>query len=542
MTKYINLHKNYTSIRGNYQLKLPLNIECMIPANDSVRLLSQFIEEMDLTDLYSTYSRIRENQATPRQMLKIVLYSYMKHNYSSREIEENCNKNIDFMYLLEGSDAPDHSTFARFRSLHFALCAETIMAQMSNFLYEIGEVMGNDIFIDGTKIEACANKYNFVWKKSVSKNLEKLLSKLADFVAECEESYGIKIVYENKVKTKHIKKLRKKLYALKQEANIEFVHGCGKKKSPIQRSIEKLEEYLQKLKEYTQKIHICGKRNSYSKTDKDATFMRMKEDAMKNGQLKPAYNLQHGIDSEYIVWLTVGYQPTDTTTLIPFIKSMENFLNFKYLNIVADAGYESEENYVYIKENMQLSFIKPANYEISKTKKYQNDISRIENMEYNKFGDYYICKNNKRLSVNRTIKKKSKTGYVSEKTIYTSQNCKNCEFKNKCIKGHNCKTPLENRVKNIETSKLFNELRKENLERIVSDEGCKLRMNRSIQVEGSFGEIKQDMGFRRYLSKGQKNVLAESILLAMAHNVNKLHNKIQSDRTETHLFPLKESA
>ena len=542
MPKYINLHKNYTSIGGDYQLKLPLNIEYMIPANDSVRLLSQFIEEMDLTDLYSTYSRIRENQATPRQMLKIVLYSYMKHNYSSREIEENCNKNIDFMYLLEGSPVPDHSTFARFRSLHFAPCAETIMAQMSNFLYEIGEVMGNDIFIDGTKIEACANKYTFVWKKSVSKNLENLLSKLADFVAECEESYGIKIIYENKVKTKHIKKLRKKLYTLKQEANIEFVHGCGKKKSPIQRSIEKLEEYLQKLKEYTQKIHICGKRNSYSKTDKDATFMRMKEDAMKNGQLKPAYNLQHGIDSEYIVWLTVGYQPTDTTTLIPFIKSMENFLNFKYLNIVADAGYESEENYVYVKGNMQLSFIKPANYEISKTKKYQNDISRIENMEYNKFGDYYICKNNKKLSANRTIKRMSKTGYESEKTIYTSPNCKNCEFKNKCIKGHNCKTPLEARVKSIETSKLFNELRKENLERIVSEEGCKLRMNRSIQVEGSFGEIKQDMGFRRYLSKGKKNVLAESILLAMAHNVNKLHNKIQSDRTETHLFPLKEIA
>jgi transposase len=541
MAKYINLHKDYTSICGDYQLKLPLNIEYMIPANDSVRLLSQFIEEMDLTDLYSTYSRIRENQATPRQMLKIVLYSYMKHNYSSREIEENCNKNIDFMYLLEGSHAPDHSTFARFRSLHFASCAERIMAQMSNFLYEIGEVMGNDIFIDGTKIEACANKYTFVWRKAVSKNLEKLLSKLADFVAECEESYGIKIVYENKVKAKHIKKLRKKLYALKQKANIEFVHGCGKKKSPIQRSIEKLEEYLQKLKEYTKKIHICGKRNSYSKTDKDATFMRMKEDAMKNGQLKPAYNLQHGIDSEYIVWLTVGYQPTDTTTLIPFIKSMENFLNFKYLNIVADSGYESEENYVYVKGNLQSSFIKPANYEISKTRKYQNDISRIENMEYNKFGDYYICKNNKRLSVNRTIKRKSKTGYESEKTIYTSQNCKNCEFKNKCIKGHNCKTSLEDRVKNIETSKLFNELRKENLERIVSEEGCKLRMNRSIQVEGSFGEIKQDMGFRRYLSKGQKNVLAESILLAMAHNVNKLHNKIQSDRIETHLFPLKQS-
>ncbi|AJD31871.1 transposase DDE domain protein [Clostridium sporogenes] len=326
-------------------------------------------------------------------------------------MEMSCKRDVNFMYLLEGSPVPDHSTFARFRSVHFAQCSQTIMAEITNFLYEIGEILGDSIFIDGTKIEACANKYTVVWKKAVSKNLQRLLSKLADFVAECEDMYGLKLVYEIKVKIKHIKKLRKKLYALKQEENIKFVHGRGKRKTSIQRSIEKLEEYLNKLKEYTQKIHICGKRNSYSRTYKDATFMRMKEDAMKNGQLKPAYNVQHGIDSEYIVWLTVGDQPTDTSTLIPFIKSMENSLYFKYFKITADAGYESEENYVYIKKNKQLSYIKPANYEISKTRKYKNDISRIENMDYSELDDYYICKNNKKLIVNRLLKRKSKTGY-----------------------------------------------------------------------------------------------------------------------------------
>ncbi|WP_343749903.1 transposase, partial [Hathewaya limosa] len=188
------------------------------------------------------------------------------------------------------------------------------------------------------------------------------------------------------------------------------------------------------------------------------------------------------------------------------------------------------------------SYIKPANYEISKTRKYKNDISRIRNMDYTVLGDYYTCKNNKKLIVNKTIKRKSKTVYISEKTIYTCENCSNCVYKSKCIKGHNSKTPLEERVKNIEISKLFNMLRKENLERIVSEEGCQLRMNRSIQAEGSFTEIKQDMRFRRYLSKGKRNVLAESMLLAMAHNINKLHNKIQADRTGTHLFSLKKSA
>ena len=380
MQKQNILHKNYTVNQSFYQLKLPLDIDCIIPDNDSVRLLSQFIEEMDLRDLYMTYSRIRGNQATPRQMLKIVLYSYMNRIYSSRGMETSCTRDINFMYLLEDSPVPDHATFARFRSLHFAPCAEKILAEMSNFLYDIGEISGDAIFIDGTKIEACANKYTFVWKKAVTKNQAKLLIKLADFVAECEELYGIRLIYQNQVKIKHIKKLRKMLYKLKQEENIEFVHGKGKRKSPLQRSIEELENYLNRLKEYTQKIHICGGRNSYSKSDNDATFMRMKEDAMGNGQLKAAYNVQHGVDSEYITWLSVGPQPTDTTTLIPFLKGMGKHLKFKYEKITADAGYESEENYAYIEDNNQLAFIKPANYEISKTRKYKNDISRIENM------------------------------------------------------------------------------------------------------------------------------------------------------------------
>ena len=187
MTKHINLHKNYTVNQRFYQLKLPLEIDCIIPDNDSVRLLSQFVEEMNLENLYSTY------------------------------MQTACQRDINFMYLMENSPVPDHATFARFRSIHFAPCAEEIMAKMSDFLYDISEISGKAIFIDGTKIEACANKYTFVWKKAVTKNQAKLLIKLAEFVSECEEIYGIKLVYQNQVKIKHVKNLRKKFYALKQE-------------------------------------------------------------------------------------------------------------------------------------------------------------------------------------------------------------------------------------------------------------------------------------------------------------------------------------
>lgn len=139
----------------------------------------------------------------------------MNKIYSSRDIEKACRRDINFMFLFEGFTAPDHATFARFRSLHFAQCAENILAKMSNFLYDIGEISGASIFIDGTKIEACANKYTFVWKKAVTKNMANLLIKMADLIKECESLYGIKLIYKNTVQMKHVKKLRKKLYALK---------------------------------------------------------------------------------------------------------------------------------------------------------------------------------------------------------------------------------------------------------------------------------------------------------------------------------------
>ena len=329
MLLHNKLQKDYTLNQSGYQLKLPLKLETIIPKNDSVRLLSQFVEEMDLTDLYSTYDRI--NSLSPRTLLKIVLYSYMNGDYSSRSMELNCKRDINFMFLLEGHSAPDHATLAGFRSIHFAPCSKRILAEVSNILFDLGEISGETIFIDGTKIEANANKYTFVWKKAVTKNQAKLLIKLADFVAECEQLYDIKIVYGNVVKIKHLKRLRKKLYAL---------------------------------------------------------------------------------------------------------KDAEHNLKFKYKNITADAGYESEENYLFLEANNQIAFIKPANYEISKTRKYKNDIGKIENMEYDKISDFYTCKNNRKLTVSHIRHNKTKTGYVSEKTIYTCENCSDCPCKSDCIKGN----------------------------------------------------------------------------------------------------------
>ena len=287
------LRKQYTLNDNNYQLKIPMELEVFIPDNDCVRLFSQFVEEMDLTVLYSTYERMpSEKYASPAVMLKILLYAYHERKeISSRVIEKNCRRDINYMYLLEGAPVPDHATIARFRSEHFAKCSQEILSQMTHMLYDLGQITDTEVFIYGTKMEACANRYTFVWKKSTTKHQARHLQKTALLVEDIIQRYDLKPIRNRQVQKKHVKKVLKQLKRLAFESHLEFVSGRGSKKTQLQRDIEALEEALSKIKEYENKLHICGSRNSYSKTDKDATFMHMKDDHMMNGQLKPAYNV-----------------------------------------------------------------------------------------------------------------------------------------------------------------------------------------------------------------------------------------------------------
>ena len=527
---------------STYQLVLPLNVEFRIPKNDPVRLLRHIIEGMDLSELYRTYSHLEKNQASPRQLLEILTYANMRGIFSSRDIEKACSRDINFMYLLEGTHAPDHATIARFKSLHLTAAVQSTFAAMDEKLAEIGELSLANLFVDGTKIESVANKYTFVWKRAVTKQLQKLLDKIPDFVAQTEAAFGLPVRHGTQLQLRHLKRLRRQLKRIQYEEQLEFVHGSGKRKAPLQRALEQLDSYIHRLKDYYQKLHIAGTRNSFSKTDHDATFMRMKEDYMRNGQLKPGYNIQFGVDAEYIVWVTAGPQPTDTPTLIPFLQDFENHVHQRYRNVIADAGYESEENYLYLDEHGQQAYIKPSNYEISQKKKYRQDIGRRENMAYSAEEDSYTCANGKKLRVTGTRKQKTKTGYVVTKTQYTCEGCTDCPLKSKCIHGHNSKVPMEERSKHFEVSKQFQEKRAEALEHIVTEKGIELRVNRSIQSEGTFGNIKENMSFRRFRSRGTENVLVESMLVAMAHNILKLHHKIQGRNQGRYLFPIQISA
>jgi hypothetical protein len=260
--------------------------------------------------------------------------------------------------------------------------------------------------------------------------------------------------------------------------------------------------------------------------------MRMKEDHMKNGQLKPGYNVTLAVDSEYIVGMMLSAERSDSQTFIPM---MEKLKWLGYTKPTADAGFESEENYTYCEENGQLAFIKPANHDQAKTKKYRSDIGKRENMPYDAESDSYICHIGRRIQTAYEKKTKSKAGYPIVTTVYSCTECLGCPHKGKCIKKGNSKITLEERSKNLYVSKTFLRQREKMEARINGEEGVLLRVNRSIQVEGAFGVLKQDMGFRRFLMRGNVKVYTELLLLGMAYNVNKLHSKIQSVRCGTYL-------
>lgn len=540
MMKKQVIQLDYTAYGSGYQLKLPMETEIFIPQDDPVRLLSAMCERIDYEELYAAYSEEGRKGYSPRILFKVMVYAYMRKIYCTRGIEQSCRENIKFMYLLEGHPAPDHNTIARFRKHRLREVMAGLFRQLVKLLEQAGEIDLSTVFIDGTKIAAQANRYTFVWKKGVEKRLVKLMEKMREEWPKLEKRNGLHGTRPAKIQTHHVKKLLKRLKTLAKTQGLAFVYGKGKRKQPLQRDIETVSEWLRRIKEYQNSLHICGERGSYSKTDKDATFMHVKEDHMKNGQLKPCYNVNVATASEYVIGSYLSADCTDTNTLIPFTKQLPMD---KIHKIVADAGYESEENYTYFESLKHTdAYIKPANHEQKKRKKYRTDPGRRENMEYHVEKDEYTCAQGKRLILAEVKKQKTKTGFLTETSIYRCEDCQGCPCKDKCIRKGTSKKPLEERTKSLYVNKNFLRQREEMEQRITSEEGCLLRLNRSIQAEGTFAMTKEDMKFRRFLTRGKYNVTVEWLLLCFAYNVLKLDHKAKTGRLGTHLIHPKAKA
>ena len=498
-----------------YQLMLPMDIGEMIETEESVNTVLKLTERLDYNLLNASYERLPSaRESSPKQMFQLVILGYMEDTYSTRKLESASRYDIRFMYILQGKPVPDHNRFWSFIKHRLqGEVIENLFYQLVNYLLEAGEIDLANLFVDGTKIEACANRYTFVWKKSTNKYEARLDQKMADLQSELTARYQEEIPTGTPLDTCY-----DILMGQATAQNISFVHGRGKRKTQLQRDIETLESYLQRKQKYEGYNATFAGRNSFSKTDPDATFMRMKDDHMMNGQLKPGYNLQLGTTGEYIVGADISSERSDKQTLIPLLDRMEKGMDGKrFETVTTDAGYESEENYKALESRGQAAFIKPQNYEKSKTRKYKTNAYLRENMPYDQDTDTYTCPAGSLFEPIYTTIRKSTSGFESTITAYECKECSTCPQKKHCTRAKG--------NRKITVSKDFITLREQSRERITSEKGIVLRLNRSIQAEGVFGVLKEDYGFRRFTRRGKINVFTETLLYAFAFNINKFHNK-----------------
>jgi transposase len=501
---------------------MPINVAMLIPEDDSVRLLSQIVEELDLSDLILAYSPQGRNPALPpRTMLKVLIYAYMNGVYSSRAIEGRCRRDINFMWLLEGMRPPDHNTIARFRTGRLGGQIESLFSQFVMKLHGNGEMPFENVFIDGTKIEANANKYSFVWKKTTERLDAKLPGKVRALADKINKEYATAFALaDDGALAALLGEIAEYLLKAKEESGAAFVGGRGRRKTPLQRLTEETLSLLERKERYQSYMKEFVDRNSFSKTDRDATFMHMKEDHMRNSQLKPGYNLQIGVENGYVAGIDISSERSDMYALIPMLTRLENsYGDVRFDNVVTDAGYESEENYDFLERHGYAPYIKPANYEAAKKRNYRKWVGQRENMTYDAERDEYICAKGRRLkAVATTTDRGRRSRYPVELTVYQCESCAYCGYKRRCKKSkYN---------KRIRVSKKLVAYREASLSNITSDKGIILRVNRSIQAEGAFAMLKEDYGFRRFLTRGTNNVTTECLLMAFSYNVNKLHSRI----------------
>lgn len=509
------LNYNPTSTRdcNLEQLQLPLNLGIMIDKNDALWTFLEIIREVNLGKYLKHH---KGNQGYDSfMMFKVVLFAYMNQVYSLRDMEERCRTDIRFIYL-SNEEKPSFMAFQRF-------IANTIKGSLSDVFAEINAVIAEKdnvntriLYLDGTKIEANANKFTFVWKKTAEKTLKKELERAQDTVEQLVELSGVKYRWKSYTH-EHLSDYINEIRAYCRNTNIEFVYGKGKRKTPVQRSYDELIKHRDKIKECQEKKDICGPdRNSYSKTDHDATMMHMKEDYyMHTGVFKAGYNVQVGVSDEYIRHILISPDRTDTKTLIPFINSYEERYKELMGILVADAGYGSFENYMYCREKDIGAYVKYNNYRIEKTAKFKKQIYRKENLLHEEDGRYY-CPNGKEFK--HISDSESKYGtYTATVEHWECESCEGCPFKTACTKA------VENRAMTI--NRKLDELKKEAKENLDSEAGIQLRQQRSIQAEGTFGVIKEDWNYVRLHRRGLKNVENELYLVSIGFNLKKYHMK-----------------
>ena len=521
MKKHNTHGEHYTPI----QMKFPVDLEKIIEISDPIYTFNEIMGKVDLTK----YFVVEGNKAgRPRldsiKLLKIILFAFMEFGYASlRNIHKLCNTDIRFIWLLDGMSAPSHMTISNFINEFLVDSIENIFKDINSYIFETDNVDLNHIYIDGTKLEANANKYSWVWKKSCITNRNKVFMHLSLLIHEINNTdlqyLNVEIGTRQEYSVEYVEFILSEYEKLMDVDISTFVYGSGKRKNKVQKHYEKLVDYLDRLRKYAYHIKTCGdSRNSYSKTDPGATFMRNKRDYMGNDQLLPCYNVQVGICDEYIAVMDVQQFTSDMDCFIPLMDKFSKTYGFYPHYPVADAGYGSYNNYLFCQQKGMKKFMKFTMFNKETTdKKYHEDMYRAVNFKRDENGNL-ICPNGKKFNYlySRPVKG-NKFGRTEE--LYQCEDCTGCPHKEKCHKSE------KNRI--IRMNEELTSFHQEVIDNLESIHGALLRMNRSIQAEGTYGVIKWNREYTRVRRRGLKSVIFEFSAICLGFNLHKYHLKKQ---------------
>ena len=499
----------------------PMSLDEKIPSDAPVRLVNLIVDGLDISKVIDTYKGGGTSSYHPRMMLKLVVYAYLNNIYSCRKIEKHNLENIHYMWL-SNMQTPDHNTINNFRSKNLKDTIHDIFTQVVLILVDMGYLSLDVIYTDGTKIESRANRYTFVWRKTVEKNKAKLEAKIQKILEQIDEGIAQDYQPDDEPPTPiDSKELQKRI----DQINREHLSKEDKK------AVKTLEEkHLPKLQEYENHLKTLGKRNSYSKTDMSATFMRMKDDHMKNGQLKPAYNVQVGTENQFYTHYDFFPNPTDFLTFIPFNQGFKERYQKMPKKQVADSGYGSEENYEFMQINDIEPYVKYPLFHAEQKKKYKNNAFLAQNLYYNAEKDYFVCPMGQHMEKVGISTRKSERGYSSNITTYEAQNCNSCPLKCLC---HNAKGN-----RRIEINHKLNQYRQKARNLLTSKEGMMHRKRRPIEPEAVFGQTKANKQYYRFRHFGLDKVKMDFAIFVIAFNIGKMYNKAKNSSKRQKKPPL----
>ncbi len=507
------------------QIKLiPQSYDELIPENHLVRTVSEAVEKIDLNVLLNQYKGGGTSSYHPKMMLKVLVYAYCEKIYSSRRVAKALRENIHFMWI-SGENTPDFRTLNAFRSSRIKPVIDEIFTAVLEYLVEGGYVKLENYFLDGTKIEANANKHKVVWAKRnenyqnrVKEQIKGLLDEIEKANEAENEEYGDDDLEElggNSKEDINSERLKKKIEELNQVLREKI------QKKETRQAMKKIEkDCLPRLEKYEQQKETLAGRNSYAKTDEDAGCMRMKEDrGAERPWPKPAYNIQVGTEGQFIVGFSVHQRAGDTSCLISHFEKMRKGFGKLPQTAVADAGYGSEENYAYIEQYGMNNYVKYGTFyqdthHYRKPELIRKHQFRAEQFSYDAENDQFICPANKRLRFLNTTRYKTDNGYLSDRRNYQCEDCHECALKSQCTKAKGNRS--------IRISFRLMAYREQARRNLTSESGVRLRSERSTEVETVFGHIKHNMGFRRFMLRGVDKVNTEWGLISIAHNMRKM--------------------